>query len=260
MAIERIRFSARALAAAVSTAGYWGTMEAMRARAAQPDKQATLVAWVPRWARQLCRIFGVDVMAEGLFVEHGDAYPALGPNGVGRVFIMNHRSGLDIPVMLSLVEGHLVSRADLASWPFIGQGARRIGTMFVDRSSMRSGATVQREMERGLEEGKGVAIFPEGTAFDGDEVRPFRPGAFRAAIRTGAEIVPLGIAYNRPEAYYGDESFMDHMGRVVGLTELRASVVVGAPIHVVDEERITDLRDRAREAVQGLVVRARERL
>lgn len=258
--IGRIRFSARALSAALSTAGYWGAMEVERARAPEADKQATLVAWVPRWARRLCGLFGVDVTAEGLFVDHGDAYPAIGPNGVGRIFIMNHRSGMDIPVMLSLVEGHLVSRADLASWPFIGQGARRIGTMFVDRSSMRSGATVQKEMERGLEEGKGVAIFPEGTAFDGDEVRPFRPGAFRAALKTGAEIVPLGIAYDLPEAYYGDESFMEHMERVVGLPALHASVVIGAPITAKEGERVTDLRERAREAVQALVYRARERL
>ena len=33
------------------------------------------------------------------------------------------------------------------------------------------------------------------TTFSGDEVRPFRPGAFLAAQRTGAEIVPVGIAY-----------------------------------------------------------------
>ncbi|MEM1033504.1 MAG: lysophospholipid acyltransferase family protein [Myxococcota bacterium] len=260
MSLSRLRFSTRALRATLSTASHWGRMEVARAAAPAPRKHRTLMLRVPRWARHLCEIFGLSLKTSGPFIGDGRPYPTRSAEGVGRIFIMNHRSGLDVPVMLALVEGHLVSRADLAQWPFIGHGARRIGTLFVDRASLRSGATVQREMERHLADGHGVALFPEGTAFDGDEIRPFRPGAFRAAARTGAELVPLGIAYDRPEAYFGDESFLDHMQRVMGLPALGAAVVAGEPWSVPADARVTQVRERAREVVGALVKRARAQL
>ena len=49
-------------------------------------------------------------------------------------------------------------------------------------------------------------LYPEGTTYSGDEVRPFRAGAFLAAQRTGAEIVPVGIAYEGDAASYGETS------------------------------------------------------
>src|SRR6478609_5701447 len=95
----------------------------------------------------------------------------------------------------AFIEANTVSRADLAGWPVIGLAARRVGTLFVDRSDKRSGAAVINAMITGLESGRGVMVYPEGTTFAGDEVRPFRAGAFLAAQRAGAEIVPVGIAY-----------------------------------------------------------------
>ena len=57
--------------------------------------------------------------------------------------------------------------------------------------------------------GQTVIVFPEGTTFAGDEVRPFHAGAFVAALRTGAEIVPVGLAYQRGSgAAFVDESFL----------------------------------------------------
>ena len=112
-------------------------------------------------------------------------YPARDARGRGRLFVMNHRSMLDIFVTLAFFEANMVSRADLSGWPVMGLAARRVGTLFVDRSDKQSGAAVIRAMGDAVERGRGVMVYPEATTFAGDEVRPFRAGAFLAAARTG---------------------------------------------------------------------------
>jgi 1-acyl-sn-glycerol-3-phosphate acyltransferase len=215
--------------------------------------------WVPRWSAALLWIFGIRVHPHGPHIERGRLYPGRGANGVGRIFIMNHRSGVDIPVVFTQVAAHVISRHDLAKWPLIGPGARRIGTLFVDRASRRSGAEVLKQVDDALDRGEGVAMFPEGTAFAGDEIRDFKPGAFKAAHRSGAEIVPMGIAYENPDAYYRHESFMEHMSRGASFRCLRVAVEIGEPI-VAEGLSPIELKDLARERLVELVAKARQRI
>ena len=136
--------------------------------------------------------------------------------------------------------------------------ARRIGTLFVDRQSRRSGASVLKAVDRALELGEGVAMFPEGTAHIGDQVHEFRTGAFNAARRAGAEIVPIGLAYGDEAAYYRKEPFMTHIKRVTGIRRLRVAVEIGNPL-TLEKHSAVEVKDLARESVQQLVDRARQR-
>jgi 1-acyl-sn-glycerol-3-phosphate acyltransferase len=237
----------------------WSGLDAEALARPGADREAMTYKWLGRWARTMMRIYGVQVRVAGRYPREGEPYPSTGPNGRGRIFVMNHRSGMDILIAFAHVQAHLVSRHDLASWPLVGRAARKLGTLFVDRSSMRSGATVLKAMTRALKQGQGIFIFPEGTAFAGDEVRAFKPGAFNAARRAEAEIVPLGIAYADPNAVYGDESFLEHLERVGAMPRVEAALEVGEPIQV-GERTLVELRDLAQERVQGLVHRARARL
>jgi 1-acyl-sn-glycerol-3-phosphate acyltransferase len=253
-----LRLAGRASACLVTTLGIWACLDAETALSDRALHDALTHKWCNRWARRVLDVLAVDLAAVGAHVSAGEAYPGRG-DGPGRIFVMNHRSALDVMVMFALTQSHLVSRHDLASWPLVGAGARRLRTLFVDRASMRSGASVLKLMARTLEEGKGVAIFPEGTAFAGDEVRPFKPGAFRAAQRAHADIVPMGIAYADEAAYYGDESFGAHVQRVFSLPSLRAALIFGEPI-AAGSGPLVELRDHTRKIVQQLVNEARAKL
>jgi len=215
--------------------------------------------WLPRWARGCLRIYGVQMECCCQGVPTGELYPALSSTGVGRIFVINHSSGMDIPIVLSVAEAHVISRHDLARWPLIGQSAARVGTLFVDRSSQRSGASVLKVIANTLAAGEGVAMFPEGTAHPGDEVFEFRPGAFNAARRAGAEIVPLGIAYGDKVAYYRKESFMAHIKRISKLRRLKVAVEIGQPL-LLEVGTPVETIEQARQQVQQLVNRARARL
>jgi 1-acyl-sn-glycerol-3-phosphate acyltransferase len=257
--LTTIRFAIRMLAFVLGTLFFWAAMEIdflVRRRTRRID---VINTWTPRWAGTLLRVFGIRVEAYGPYADQRKLYPGRDERGVGRIFVMNHRSGADIPVVLTIAGVHVISRHDLAKWPLIGGGAKRIGTLFVDRASRRSGATVLKQISQTLSAGEGIAMFPEGTAHPGDEVREFKPGAFKAAQRADAEIVPLGIAYADPAAYYTDDSFMAHMKRIAGLPRLRVAVEIGEPLKLSDESAV-ELKDHARERVEELVAKARRRL
>lgn len=214
-----------------------------------------LTATMLRFGRHMGATFGLDVRTKGKSTR--ERLPAKDDRGMGRVFVMNHRSSLDILVSLAHLEGKLVSRADLAKWPIVGPLARKSGILFVEREDRRSAANVVQLMMKRVESGIGIVIFPEGTTYAGDEVRPFKPGAFAVARRTGCELVPVGIAYGGDATSFGDESFLEHMRRVAGQPKTRIGLAVGEPTRAEKGEDSAKLAERMHAAVQALVHDAR---
>ena len=208
--------------------------------------------WVRAWARALLRLFAVEVVVDG-------RVPARTRSGErGRVIVSNHRSAIDIGVLLATFGGTMVSRADLARWPLVGAAARSVGTVFVERTKIESGAAVVRTMQRHLASGRTILLFPEGTTFDGDEVRPFQRGAFVAAAAVGAEILPVGLAYPRTSsAAFVNETFPEHLARMARGGTTRMGLAVGEAFVPGPSERSQALTARAHAEVQALVTRAR---
>lgn len=203
--------------------------------------------WTRRWSRGLL----------GLFSIRREIIGKLSHSARGRLVVANHRSTIDIGIMLDLFGGRMVSRADLAKWPVIGVAARKTGTVFVDRQKKSSGASVIRIIQDLLEKGDTVCVFPEGTTFADDTVRPFQAGAFVAASRAGAEIVPVGIVYESGSgAAFVDEPFMAHLARLAGASPSRVRIAIGEPFASSDEDGKA-LARKAHDAVQDLVDAAR---
>lgn len=242
---------------ATLTAAMLPAMIAHQTSVAEAAKPGVRDAWVRAWARYLLRLFAIDVA----LVDPVPAPPATeapAPAKRGRLVVSNHRSAIDIGVLLSTFGGTMVSRADVSGWPLVGAAARAVGTVFVDRSSARSGAATIRAIFKALEAGATISLFPEGTTFEGDEVRPFHGGAFVAAARAGAEIVPVGLAYPRDSgAAYLNETFGAHLSRMARAGQTRMAVAIDPPILAHRGDRAHELTDRVRDAVEHAVHRAR---
>jgi 1-acyl-sn-glycerol-3-phosphate acyltransferase len=209
-------------------------------------------AWVRAWSGGLLRLFSItiDLDPRGWSVARS--------HRGGRLIVANHRSAIDVAVLLRIFGGYMVSRADLSEWPLVGAAAKSVGTIFVDRSSTTSGAGALREIRRNLKEGQTVILFPEGTTFEGDSVRPFHAGAFVSALHAGTTIVPVGLAYPLDsQAAFVDETFTRHLVRMAGAGATRLAVRVGEPMRVAPHARASDLATAARDAVQALVSAAR---
>lgn len=247
-AVRQLRSAARIAGFATLTGTMLPAFLARRAMTERREQDALRDRWVGAWGSALLAIFGVTVDVLG------DRGPATRP----RLVVANHRSTADVLALLRTFGGHIVSRADLAHWPLVGPAARAVGTLFVDRADAVSGATAVRTIRSRLAAGATVIVFPEGTTFPGDEVRPFHAGAFVAALRSGATIVPVGLAYATGSgAAFVNETFPAHLARMAAAEPSRAAMCIGAPIAIEPDARAAALRDRAHAEVQRLVTEAR---
>jgi 1-acyl-sn-glycerol-3-phosphate acyltransferase len=242
---------ARAAGFAAVTATMLPTFALRDVLASDADRDAVRDRWVRRWADALLRLFAVDSTTEN--------YPDPPEPGRGRLIVANHRSTIDIGLLLRAFGGHMVSRADLSAWPLVGAAARKVGTVFVDRKSAESGASAIRAIRQLLVAGRTVCMFPEGTTFEGDQVRPLHAGAFVASLHTNADLVPVGIAYATGSgAAFVNETFMQHLGRMAETPVIRVAMCVGEAMRVSERAKAAQLREETHAAVQTLVHRARK--
>lgn len=250
-----LRFIARSVGFVGLTVAFLARLESERRLSShhKETQEETLHRSTERYGKSLLRLYGLKIevrSAQPLRLSGRDA------RSKGRIFVVNHQSMFDIFVAMALVEAHLVSRADLAQWPVIGVTARRMGTLFVDRASKKSGAALIRAVVNAVDRGCGVLIYPEGTTHTGDFVHEFQSGGFLAARLADAEVVPMGIAYSGHEASFGEEPFAAHLRRVSGARTTRVGLALGEPIRP-PHPSIKALQTAARERVQSLVHEAR---
>jgi lyso-ornithine lipid O-acyltransferase len=232
--------------AGVSGALYVARRAERRGRDLSPERHD---AYMRTWGRLALGALGIRVSSDP---------PPPSPT-LPRLVVSNHRSTIDIPILHRLFGGHLLSRADVADWPVMGALAREAGTLLVDRDDTGSRAGAVLRIRERLRGGHTVCVFPEGTTFYGDEVRPFQAGAFAAVAREKGEVLPVGIAYDGDDAIFGDETMRVHLERLLRTRTIRAAVAIGSPIPCTGLG-VTRLCDRAHADVQSLVHQARAKL
>ncbi|HWU00334.1 MAG TPA: lysophospholipid acyltransferase family protein, partial [Terriglobales bacterium] len=188
--------------------------------------------------RLCCRIFGFEIIHVG---EISKTHPTL--------FVANHSSYLDIPVLGATLPASFVAKTEVASWPGFGLLAKLQRTVFVDRK--RGTTDRQRDdIQVRLEAGDNLVLFPEGTSNDGNRVLPFRSALLSVAESsikgaaltvqpvsvsyTGLNGVPLGHGLRPLLAWYGDMTLGPHLwafcrlGRVRVVVEFHPTTTVAA--------------------------------
>lgn len=185
---------------------------------------------VRHWHGKVCRALAVEVKA------HGEAQR-------GVLYICNHISWLDIPVLGSQLPGvRFLSKSEVRAWPLIGWLATRAGSLFIERGNGQHD-TVQR-ISQALRQGHSVLIFPEGTTTNGLSLRRFHPRLLQAACEAGVAIQPVALRYldaqgtaNPRVAYIDDDSFNDTLQRIAQESGLRAELHFLPLIHPEDTPR-----------------------
>jgi 1-acyl-sn-glycerol-3-phosphate acyltransferase len=226
-------FAAALVATAIrDLAGY-----EIRARLYGPSPPRA-IGVIERWSRRAWRWLRLDVRVDGRRPE--------GPC----VYVANHRSYLDIPVLAGVLGAPFMSRADVAGWPIIGTVARAAECVFVERDDPRARIRAARALARRLRTAS-VVVFPEGTTSGQRLPGVFHAGLFRLLHRLGITVVPVTIRYGHPRAYWIDEvTLRDHLLRQVqAASRLATAVHIGAPLDVRTHSDGRSLADAAWAAV-----------
>ena len=197
------------------------------------DKQTR--KFVRNWAGRLLKLAGARVTVEG--TENVPAGAA--------VYIANHTSYFDIPLMLTYVgePRGFMAKIEADKIPGIRVWMRRLHCLFVDRSSATSGATVLREGEKMLREGYSLTIFPEGTRSKNGELLEFKPGAFRIATMAKAPIVPVTII--------GARAMMEDNGNRITSGDVKIVIHPAIETASLSRPEIRTLPEAVRDTIGG---------
>jgi len=112
------------------------------------------------------------------------------------IFLSNHVSNLDPPVLFPLLPGRATAflKRSLMKIPVLGYGMRLADFIPVDRdgrveSAVESVDTAARVLASGVH----ILSFVEGTRSRDGRLQPFKKGPFYLAENTGAPVVPVSV-------------------------------------------------------------------
>ena len=149
----------------------------------------------------------------------------------GTIVMPNHRSYIDIFVVMKYSPSSIVAKKEVGSWPILRWTVKPFRMILVDRKSSKSMIQTMRSIKDNYERGGKVILFPEGTTHVGPDTKKFKPGSFTIAAKTNIPITPIAISYKDPkDAWVGDDYFIPHWFRQLGKFKKQISVRIGEPI------------------------------
>ena len=185
-------------------------------------------------------------------VVGADNIPLSGPVLIAPI----HRSNVDFAfsLFISPRKVFFMAKEGIFHPAIFGALLTRLGAFPVDRTSAdRESLRLSEEV---LKRGQALVLFPEGTRKEGSVVEPLHDGAAFIAARTGAKIVPVGIA--------GSERAMPVGAKLPRLTKIQ--IVVGRPIEPplsegrVSRSQINEKTEELRRELEAVYADARRRL
>src|SRR5437588_1264377 len=166
------------------------------------------------WSRMLLKVSGVKMKVQGL--EKIDPHSTY-------VFVANHRSFMDIPVLLAYLplQFRFLAKKGLFLIPFLGTHLRRAGHLAVVKDNPRASLKSMTDAARILRQpGMSVMLFPEGGRSKDGELQNFIEGAAYIAVKAGVPVIPIAMTGTREVLPMGSLQIMS------GIVELR----IGEPI------------------------------
>ncbi|ADU63180.1 MAG: 1-acyl-sn-glycerol-3-phosphate acyltransferase [Pseudodesulfovibrio sp.] len=141
--------------------------------------------WGLRWGAAAVWLSGIRIEA-----DMGD----IDPKG-HYVFIGNHQSNLDIPVLFTLLKGNrirFVAKKSLFDIPIYGKALAHSGHISIDRDNRRAAMESLNAAVATAQAGISPLVFPEGTRNTQlDDLMDFKIGGMILALKCGLPVVPF---------------------------------------------------------------------
>ena len=140
------------------------------------------------------------------------------PAGAACIFMCNHVSNLDPPVLLPLIPGRtsVFLKRSLMKIPILGYGMRLAEFVPVDRGGNAEAAQESEQRAKSvLDKGIHITTFVEGTRSRDGRLLPFKKGPFYLAMESGAPCVPISISGTESMMRKGSLRILPGVVRVV---------------------------------------------
>ncbi|MCB2355020.1 lysophospholipid acyltransferase family protein [Clostridium estertheticum] len=161
------------------------------------------------------------------------------------LFVGNHQSNLDIPVILSNMNNitGAVAKKSMIKIPIMSYWMKQIHCVFMDRENPRQALKDIAEGVEYLKNGYSMLIFPEGTRSRSNTMGEFKKGSMRLAIKAGVPIVPITL-YDTYTALEGNN------GKI---KRAKAKLIFGKPIYLDDmsKEEKANISDVVQNIIQN---------
>ena len=142
---------------------------------------------------KICR-FWADAFFLLLGIRHKNIYEEVNDKSKEYIFVSNHISYLDIPMMMKVIRGRhvrILGKAEMTKIPIFGSIYKR-GTVSVVRDNAIARSKSVKSLIKFLHKKISVFICPEGTFnMTHQPLKNFFDGAFRIAIETQKPICPI---------------------------------------------------------------------
>ncbi|MDO4441544.1 MAG: lysophospholipid acyltransferase family protein [Moraxella sp.] len=205
-----------------------------------------LPKYIQTFCKKMANSFGVQVVqVEQVPQTHG-------------LWVSNHVSWLDIPVVGSVAPVFFLSKAEIGEWFIFGKLAKAGGTLFIKRGSGDS-AGVSEQIAEFLRGGSSVVFFPEATTTDGKQIKKIHGKLLEASMQTGLPICPMVVAYvdkddklSDDAAYYGKRTMVQSLKKVADSDGITAYVLPLNPIYPENKSRSELTAELQQTMVDGL--------
>ena len=142
---------------------------------------------------RVCRVWA-DIWMALIGIFHRNIFESAPDNSRQFIFVANHISYMDIPVILKTIRGRpfrVLGKSEMIKIPIFGL-IYQYAAVLVDRGNPDARTKSVHHLKSILQKGISVFIFPEGTFNEsGRPLKNFYDGAFRIAIETGTPIKPV---------------------------------------------------------------------
>ncbi len=143
--------------------------------------------WAARWGRGVLKINSLWTPSV--------RYPERVLRDRPLVVIANHQGMGDIMMMYCLdLHFKWISKRNNFFVPFMGWFMFHAAYIPVKRGDKASVQACMEKARSWLTNGVSVLFFPEGTRSKDGEIQPFKPGAFKLALETGCDLLPVAIS------------------------------------------------------------------
>jgi 1-acyl-sn-glycerol-3-phosphate acyltransferase len=165
------------------------------------------------------------------------------------VVVANHESYADV-FLLSCFPWEMkwLSKDAMFKIPLMGWMMQMAGDIKLVRGNRDSAADAILQCRDRLKKRVSVMIFPEGTRSRTAEMLPFKDGAFRLAIESGAPILPIALAGTRPAMAKGTFQFQPARAIATHLEPIETAGMSLSDIPAL-KQRVREALDEGRKAL-----------